>query len=74
MRQFKATVVRDRLTGLYLGRDGLLTRHLSRAALFTTRRVARLAAERFSARHGVRISTKHTVTVTINVGRVAAAA
>jgi hypothetical protein len=67
-------VSRDRLTGLYIGRDGMLTRHLSRAALFTTRRVARLAAERFSVKYGVSMSTKHCVKVEIRIGAAAAVA
>jgi hypothetical protein len=66
--QVQAWVSKDRLTGLYIGRDGRLTRHLSRAALFTTRKVARLAAERFSAKFGVTMSTKHCQKITVNVG------
>jgi hypothetical protein len=69
-----AWVSRDRLTGLYIGRDGKLTRFLSRAALFTTRKVARLAAERFSAKYGVQMSTKHCAKVTIRIGAAIAAA
>ena len=69
-----AWVSRDRLTGLYIGRDGKLTRHLSRAALFTTRKVARLAAERFSVKYGVTMSTKHCAKITIQVGAISVAA
>jgi hypothetical protein len=69
-----AWVSRDRLTGLYIGRDGMLTRYLSRAALFTSRKVARLAAERFSARYGVTMSTKHCAKVEIRIGVASVAA
>ena len=60
-----AWICRDRLTGLMISRDGKLTRQTSRAALFTTRNVARIAAERFSAKYGVSMSTKHCMKIQI---------
>ena len=69
----KAWVVRDSWTGLFIGRDGMLTRHLSQAALFTSRRVCRIAAERFSLKYGVSISGRSARQITVLVGAKAAA-
>lgn len=49
------------LVGVYIGRDGKLTRSLHRAAMFTSRKVARIASERFGERWGVRTNVRMPV-------------
>jgi hypothetical protein len=74
MKTLSVWVVRDAATGLYIGRDGKLTRYLNRAAYFTSRKVARLAAERFQAKYGVRFPVRSACKAELNVRTSAAVA
>lgn len=59
MEAMQVWVVRDSLTGLYIGRDGKLTKRLNRAAYFTSRNVARIAAQRFAAKFGIKFPVRN---------------
>jgi len=74
METLSVWVVRDERTGLFIGRDGKLTRRPNRAAYFTSRNVARIAADRFSAKYGIKLPIRSAQKAALKLSRQAVAA